>query len=174
MNRRQVLIFTAAAIVVATSASPTGGFSAGSADRDISAVIALDDRAFLGVETIDQTVEAGPPKDVVLLELENRLGQRLTDIDVVVENDESTPPVLQQTDAPSRLGVGERATVLTTVNCDDGNGNSDIETWLISVSASGDDVMIELTRSVTVTCERTIPATVQNQTAATSTTTTPG
>lgn len=148
----------------------TSGFSTVTADRSADVAVVADERAYLGVETANPSLEAGHHEEVRLAELENRFGNPLTDVDIVVHGNKGTPPVMQGHDAPDALGVGGEGAVTATVNCDAGSGSPDTETWTVSITASGPNTEVTLDRTVTVTCKPQPPA---NATAATNSTGTP-
>jgi hypothetical protein len=149
MNRlRRLGVVAIATLVLLTTG--TGGVATISGDRSVELAVADQGEAYVGAEPAEPTVGAGPPEDVVVLTLTNRFEQPLT-VDVTVQGDGPTPPVLQGYDAPDHLGTGEAAAVTATVNCDASPG-TDTETWTVDVSATGDDVSVDTTRTVTVAC----------------------
>lgn len=149
MIRRSAVVLAVLAVLVVTS---TGGLSTMTADRTAEVAVVPDDRAYLGVQTTDQSLAAGT-REVAIVDLRNRLGADLTDVDVTVRGDDATPPlVVQGPDEPGSLGSGHGETVTATVACNAGNTTT-TETWTVSVTASGDGVSVTLDRPVTVTCE---------------------
>jgi hypothetical protein len=149
MIRRSAVVLAALALLVVTG---TGGLSTVTADRTAEVAVVPDDRAYLGVQTTDRSLVTGTHA-VGIVDLRNRFGADLTDVDVTLRGDDATPPlVVQDVDEPGSLGSGHSDTVTATVACDAGNTTT-TETWTVSVTASGDGVSVALERPITVTCE---------------------
>lgn len=154
MTRRYtlgVLVLAGALVVVST-----GGMSASSLHRSADGEVVSDDRAYVGVQPVDQSLDPGHHKAVTLLELENRFGTPLTEVSVAVDDD-GRSPTLRSYETPRTLDPGDSTTVTGTIVCDAGDDSPDTETWALSIEVSGANKSVELTRSVTVTCERPTP-----------------
>ena len=148
INRRYLLLLAALVVVIALTVN-TSGVSMVATDRDVNVKIAEDQNAYIGLETFDQSLTTGTHEDVELIIIHNRLGRELTEIDVTISGDKNVSPKLQ--DYPKSLGVGESGTVTATINC--GGEAFDTQTWSVRITASGNDVMITLDRTVSVSCE---------------------
>lgn len=170
MDRRVWLLV--AAFAALALAFGTGGFSAAEIDRGVT-VNVVDDPAegYVGIEYLADpvTVTYGsndrqgedPRHSVHLLTLRNNLDDPVR-FTVTVEDPTSAPPKLSG-DADSyelggATGVARGGTVHLSVPvvC---AGDTDRETWALQVTADWGGVVGELTRDVTVECEKRAPRT---------------
>ncbi len=127
-----------------------GGVATISAEQSAGLAVPAESETRLGAEATDPTLGPGIHESVPVLQLTNRFEQPVA-VDVTVEGDGPSPPVVRGHDAPDRLGVGERGTVTVAIDCYASPGGS-TETWTVEVSATGDGTGADTTRSVAVTC----------------------
>lgn len=167
-----------AVVAVALLSTGSGAFTAAQLDRGMEVNVVEDEEAFLGVEELDPTLnyvdvdggadsEGEEPsegaqvtldsthEDVELLRLENRFGDiELTAIEARISGDGAgEPDVLGEPSAAEPLSSGDSGLVTVDVECPEVPGETASETWEVTVDAEGSGVAVELTRSVTVTCE---------------------
>lgn len=150
MTRRLPLLLAGLACLLAVGA--TGGVTSMTGERPVTVAVVQDD-AYLGVEPVDHSLDPGRHDGVVLLELENRFATDLTSLDATVGGDGPTPPNHLSADGPAALPVGTTGGVTASIACDDGASQASTETWTVAVTASGEDVAVEFSRPVAVTCE---------------------
>jgi hypothetical protein len=170
MNRRIWLLV--AALAALSLAFGTGGFSAAELNRGLSVSVA-DDPAdgYVGIEYIASpaTVEYGSNdasgedsrQKVHLLTLRNNLVDSVY-YTVRVQDPTQAPPKLRGNSGPTYelggqtgVGRGERVRLSAPVVC---AGNADQETWTLHITAESDGVTGELTREVTIECEKRTPS----------------
>jgi hypothetical protein len=145
---RSLGIVGIAALLLLTTG--TGGIGTISAEQSVGLSDPSESEHHVGVEASDPALSPGTHGSVPILQLTNRFEQPVS-IELTFEGEGVTPPVRRSHDAPDRLGVGERGTVVAAVDCYASPGDG-AETWTVEVSATGDGVNFETTRSVTVTC----------------------
>jgi hypothetical protein len=145
---RSLGILGIAALVLLTTG--TGGVGTISAEQSVGLSDPSEGAHHVGVEANDPALSPGTHRAVPVLQLINRF-ERPVSVELTFEGDGAIPPVLRSHNAPDRLGVSERATVMATVDCYASPGDG-AETWTVEVNATGDGVNFETTRSVTVTC----------------------
>jgi hypothetical protein len=149
-----VLAFTAAVGLV----FGTAGFTAMEADRGITANVVKDKNAYLGYETITDTVESGEPTDVV--EFHNQFSGELTlNVAVIVDGQ-------HHQDVSVPLNQSEREPIEVTLTC---SGADEDVVLTFTATGNGSGVSVSLKRTHTVTCE---PPDSSGNTASTSSTAT--
>jgi hypothetical protein len=158
---RHLLLALAAVCLVTT----TGAFSSTTADRSVSVSVADDEDAYLGIEIDDpvvverestggtnNTTENGTnaadewSEDMTLLTFTDDFG---TSLDVDVSVAESGEPSVDLATGTVSLASGETAAVEATVTCR-GDNSRDVT---LDVTATGDGVVVDLTRAVEIRCE---------------------
>ena len=158
------------ALVVVGSMSLVIGasaFTGTEADRTVSVNVVEDGDGYVGL-TYNETVSVGPGDEVVggggsgdverrngtALTVRNRFG---TDMDIEVRGDDSVYPKLRyETDSgdnTAALSSGDEVSFDAIVTCENQN-EADSRTVDVTVTAEGDGVSAEVTREVTVECER--------------------
>lgn len=102
---RQLLLFIAVVVIAAGLLTASGGVSIVDADRPMQVAVTTDESAALGLvwHSLDR---CGSQQ---LVELKNRFGETLTDIDVDVVRSDRLAVAIQ--DTPSQLGPGASGTV---------------------------------------------------------------
>ncbi|MFC6862478.1 hypothetical protein ACFQGE_03260 [Halomicroarcula sp. GCM10025817] len=137
---------------LALAVTQTGAFTATIADRGVDVDIGDDQSAYLGVQEHAVSVPGNVTTRATLATVTNRFGSAL-DVSVSVDGAEHTPPTLSSVRGPGTLSTGERGAVVADVSCDD---SAAVEPVDVVVEGTGPDVGVELTRSVTVTCEAVV------------------
>jgi len=149
MTRRHGLLFVVVALVAVALATGTGALSSSRLGRGVTAQVADDQHAQLGVVASDVTV-SGAATDVALLTLVNRRAVTLTDVNVTVREANTTaPPALSNVTSIDGLAPGEAGTVMADVAC---GATTNSERVDIDVVASGPGIEIDLSRGVQVDC----------------------
>jgi len=148
MDRLRLLGVVGIAVLLVLTAG-TGGATI-SAEQSVGLSPPAESEPRVGVEATSPALGPGTHESVTVLQVTNRFKQPV-DVEVTVDGDGPTPPAMRDYDAPDRLGVGEQGTVVAAVNCYVSPGDS-TETWTVEVSATGDGVNVDTSRSVTVTC----------------------
>jgi plastocyanin len=138
-----LLLVASAGLVVGSS-----GFTNASADRSVSVQVVDDDRAFVGYQAHDRTVENG--ETVALVTVENRFDHPVQVTDVEIEDGAIT---ISNPMKPGPIHSGESRDIRGTVECTSGD-STDIE---LTVTVAGEAVTAQLsgdteTREFTLTC----------------------
>lgn len=170
MHRRVWLLV--AAFAALSLALGTGGFSAASMDRGVNVAVVEDPAdGYVGLEYHPDRVlveygsndaEGNDPREKVhLLTLRNNLAGPVS-FTVVVEDPTAVPPKVKRSNGGrttydlGTLDPDDSVTLQVPVVC---AANGPTETWTLHVTADGEGVLGELTREVTVDCERRQTAT---------------
>ena len=118
----------------------TAGFSAMEADRGLAVNVTDDERAYLGYEPIDTSVESGNATDVI--EFHNRFSTDLRlDVRVSADGDHLS-------DVNTTLTEGEKESVPVSLTCADGESID----LTFDVTGEGSGISVSLERTHTVTC----------------------
>lgn len=137
------LAFAIAMVVV-----QTGAFSTTAMDSGIEVSVADDATAYFGVDIEPVSVPGDDTTRVAVATVTNRFQTTINVIATATETAE-TPPSLSNVDGPGALSAGESGVVDADVTCDDSASQETVE---LTLNASGPDVGVTLTRTVTVTC----------------------
>lgn len=146
---RWVLLALAAVALLAPS---TTSLTVTAADRPVTAAVAADDEAFLGIVNGPIALPNGNHEDVVLVEVTNRVpNTRTIDVQVRISGDTAgPPPILRDVDGIDSLTRGETGTVTADIAC--GNASDRVDVFDVHIIATSEDVEITVTESVRVTC----------------------
>jgi len=147
LSRRALLAALGLGGISTASAYETGAFDTVAGERPFDIATADDDEALLGVDIQGGTGDDGDP--VTLLTLTNRFDGPLESISASIVSPSSVPVDAARLDVPTRLNPGESAPITVPLACSSDAGAS-VE---VSITASGPDESVELTRSVPVTCQ---------------------
>jgi|GEM_PF-3454292 len=149
-GRRQIRWLLLGLAAVALLAPSTTSLAVTAADRPITAAVADDDDAFLGIEDGPIRLPNGNHDDVVLLRVTNRLGAPI-DVSVSVRGDvKGPPPVVRDVTGITALAVGETGAVTADIAC--GNASDRVDVFRVRVTATSTDTTIEVEETVRVTC----------------------
>ncbi|MFW6376487.1 MAG: hypothetical protein ACOC0F_00790 [archaeon] len=153
MNRRTLLAVAAFALSIAIVAG-SGSFTSASADRPVSVNVVADDRAFVGIETESHELTNGNHR-VVVATITNRFDTRLNHASVTVPGEPSgPPPVIGDVESPSTIDSGGEIDVRASVRCGNATSGASIP---LRIEAWSENVHVEMTRSVTISCTGTVP-----------------
>jgi uncharacterized membrane protein len=150
-GRRLAAVLTVVGVALLTTGS--GAFTAAQLDRGVDVSVVEDEEAFLAVEELDPAPEADANSstdhvDVELVQLTNQFTAQ--DLTVAVDIDErSSGPDATSEPTASSVSSGETETVTVDVECPAGSSNED---WSVDITAEGEGVEIQLTRTVEVSC----------------------
>jgi hypothetical protein len=146
LSRRALLTLLGTGAVGIGSVYGTGAFSRVAGDRTVDVDPASDDEALLGVDIRDPSGRSG--ERVTLLELTNQFAEPVETVTASVDGASNAPVDVSGLRTPDRLAVGESGEITAPLSCgSDASGNADV-----SVTASGPDTSVTLTRSVPVAC----------------------
>lgn len=148
VSRRALLAALGLGSIGTASAYETGAFDAVAGERPFDIATAADGEALLGIEIQKPTGDDGD--EVTLLTLTNQFDGPLESISASVASSSSAPVDASRLDVPDQLTAGESAPITAPLACESGGGAS-VEVS-ISITASGPDESVELTRPVPVTC----------------------
>ena len=144
-----VLAFTAAVGLV----FGTAGFTAMEADRGLAVNVTDDESAYLGYETVTDTVRDGEPTEVV--EYRNQFGSDLDefDVDVSIADPGSTEATVESVEPPPSLEEGAATAVDVTLRCPE----RERVPLRFEFDGSGGGTSVSFDRVHTVTCAPTGP-----------------
>jgi len=171
MNAVRLLAVVGVAASLVLVAPQTGAFTSATVDRSVSVAVVDDENAYLGIQQSPVSVTGSQSSEVVLLTLTNRF-QKPLDITVrVTARTTDRRPTVARASGPATLDAGAEASVTAVATCANSTAT---EQSTVSISASGDGVLVTADRTVTVDCvgpAATPPtqASGRNHTAATST-----
>jgi hypothetical protein len=169
-RRRRVALLVVATVGLVTA---TGGYTAVTGDRTVGVGVVDDDNAYVGFTDEEPPVSPGEKRQATVLEVRNRFGATAS---VTVRVDDSTGPVsLSLPDDPLSVDSGAVVPVEGTVACAE-SANAPLSVSVsvtLSVDSEDAGVRAEITRQVTVRCERpqTTTETTTTETTTTETTT---
>jgi hypothetical protein len=148
-----LLLVASAGLVVGSS-----GFTNASADRSVSVQVVDDDRAFVGYQADDRTVENG--EAVALVTVENRFDHPVQVTDVEIEDGDVA---ISNPTKPGPIYSGDAGDIRGTVECTPGD-STDIR---LTVTVTGEAVTAQLsgdteTRKFTITCAAATPTSTQS------------
>ena len=149
-GRQIALVGLGLALVLAVT--QTGAFTATIAERGVDVDVGDDQAAYLGVQEHSVSVSGNTTTRVTLATVTNRFGSSL-EVSVSVTESDDGPPSFSSVRGPGTLSPGESGAVVADVSCDD---SAAVESVDVVVEGTGPDVGVELTRSVTVTCEAVV------------------
>lgn len=135
---------------VAILAPSTTSLTVTAADRPISAAVVADEKAFLGIDDGPISLPNGNHDDVVLLEVTNRVGDRIEIHVRVGGNTGGPPPVLRDVQGIDALQSGETGAVTADIAC--GNASDRVDVFPVHITATSDSLEITVTEEVKVTC----------------------
>jgi uncharacterized membrane protein len=143
-----------AVVAVALLSTGSGAFTAAQLDRGMEVNVVEDEEAFLAVEELDPRLEADVNSstdhaDVELVRLTNQFAEQDLTVEVDINEGSNGPDATSEPTAES-ISSGETETVTAAVECPAGASSED---WTIDITAEGDGVEIQLTRTVEVSCE---------------------
>lgn len=163
-QRRRVALLVVATVGLVTA---TGGYTAVTGDRTVGVGVVDDDSAYVGFTDEEPPVPPGEKRQTTILEVRNRFGATAS---VTVRADDSTGLVsLSLPDDPLSVDSGAVVPVEGTVACAEPADAPLSVSVSVTLSVDSEDagVRAEITRQVTVRCER--PQTTTETTTATST-----
>ncbi|MFB6103927.1 MAG: hypothetical protein ABEJ57_02415 [Halobacteriaceae archaeon] len=149
-RRRRLRWLLLALAAVALLAPSTSSLAVTAAERPITAVVAHDGNAYLGIEDGPIRLRNGNHDDVVLLEVTNHLTEPV-DVSVSVRgNLHGPPPVVRDVTGITTLAVDETGAVTADIAC--GNASDHVDVFTVIVTASSRNTSIQVDETVTVTC----------------------
>jgi hypothetical protein len=146
LSRRALLTLLGTGGIGVGSVYGTGAFSRVAGDRSIDVDPASDDDTLLGIDIRNPSGRTG--ERVTLLELTNQFVEPVETVTASVDGPSNAPVDVSGLRTPDRLAVGESGEITAPLSCgSDASGSADV-----SVTASGADTSVTLTRSVPVAC----------------------
>lgn len=148
MNTTKTLTLLLVVVASTTFVFGSSGFTGVSADQGISLQLVNDERAYVGYQSTDQTVQDGETVDLVTITNQASSNVGVTDITITDGNFTITDPT-----TPPDIPPGESGTIRGTVACTPG----ETQTIKLSVTVNGSDATTQLagdttTRNFTLTC----------------------
>lgn len=145
VSRRSVLLLLGVGGIGAGSVYGSSAFDVVEGRRPFDVASVEDGNAFLEIEISDGI---GSGDDITLLTLTNRFDSPLNDVDVSVDSPSSGSVDASDVEAPTQLDPDESGEVAASLSCSS-DADGDVE---VSITATGPDESVELTRSVPVDC----------------------
>lgn len=150
---RWILLALAAVALLAPS---TTSLTVTAADRPLTAIVADDDDALIGVDIEPIYLPNGNHKDVTLLVVENRIDEPVRVTVQLLDEPKGPPPIVRHVSDIDSLQTGVRGAITADIAC--GNASDSVDDVRVKITATTDGSVHILERSVKVVCTGEPPA----------------